>query len=216
MESRTAEDLARIAQRVGVVDPRLLRALAQVPRHRFLPPELAELAYVDGPVPIGHGQTSTQPSLSALMIDALQIAQHERVLEIGTGSGYQTALLASLAAHVVSIELFPDLAERAADRLRELGYANVEVHAGDGTLGHPEGAPYHAIIVSAAFPSVPPPLIEQLADGGRLIQPVGEGGNEVVTLFQKTPSGLTPIRDLTPARFVRLWGAHGFGTHTWE
>lgn len=161
-------------------------------------------------MPIPHGQVTTQPSLIAKMIQALQLRGTEHVFEVGTGYGFQTALLARLARFVWSVELWEDLAEAARANLARCGITNVEVIVGDGTLGLPENAPFDAIIVSAAFPRVPPPLVEQLALGGRLVQPIGPGGEDVVTLFEKTPQGLVRRATVTGAYFVRLYGEHGY------
>jgi protein-L-isoaspartate(D-aspartate) O-methyltransferase len=207
---RDREDLAREIVAAGVRDPRLLEAVRETPRADFVPPELVEQAYLDRPLPIPHDQVTTQPSLSAKMIEALELAGSERVLEVGTGYGFQTALLAHLSTFVWSIERWPDVAETAGKNLARHGVRNVEVVAGDGTKGLPEHAPYDAILVSAAFPSVPPPLAEQLAAGGRLVQPIGSGGQEEVVLFEKGPEGLARRRTVTGAHFVRLYGAHAF------
>jgi protein-L-isoaspartate(D-aspartate) O-methyltransferase len=209
---RTPEDLVRAAVTTGTRDPGLLAALRAVPRADFVPLELADQAYLDRPLPIPHGQVTTQPSLVAKMIEALGLTGSGRVLEVGTGYGFQTALLAQLSTFVYSVERFPDVAETARDNLTRHGVANVEVVVGDGTVGLPEHAPYDAILVSAAFPLVPPPLAEQLAPGGRLVQPVGPGGEEEVILFEKGPRGLVPRQNITGAHFVRLYGAHAFPT----
>ena len=207
---RDRELLASKIVAAGVRDPRLLDALGEVPRAGFVPPDLVEQAYLDRPLPIPHGQVTTQPSLSAKMIEALGLTGSERVLEVGTGYGFQTALLARLSNSVWSIERFPDVAETAKNNLARHGVENVEVVAGDGTKGFPEHAPYDAILVSAAFPSVPPPLARQLAVGGRLVQPIGSGGQEQVILFEKGPEGLVRRHTVTGAYFVRLYGAHAF------
>ena len=204
------EDLIQAIVAEGVHDPSLLRALRRVPRAEFVPSELAERAYLDRALPIPHGQVTTQPSLVAKMIEALELTGSERVLEVGTGYGFQTALLAHLSTFVWSIERWPDVAETAGKNLVRHGVRNVEVVAGDGTGGLPEHAPYDAILVSAAFPSVPPPLAEQLATGGRLVQPIGSGGQEEVVLFEKRAEGLARRRTVTGAHFVRLYGAHAF------
>jgi protein-L-isoaspartate(D-aspartate) O-methyltransferase len=193
-----------------VRDDRVLGALREVPRAGFVPPDLAGQAYGDRPLPIPHEQVTTQPSLSAKMIDALELTGPERVLEVGTGYGFQTALLAYLSNFVWSIERFPDVAETARNNLARHGAENVEVVVGDGSEGLAEHAPYHAILVSAAFPSVPPPLARQLVVGGRLVQPVGSGGQEQVILFEKGSEGLERRRTVTGAYFVRLYGAHAF------
>jgi protein-L-isoaspartate(D-aspartate) O-methyltransferase len=206
------EDLVRAVVATGTRNPRLLAALRAVPRADFVPRDLADQAYLDRPLPIPHCQVTTQPSLVAKMIEALGLTGSERVLEVGTGYGFQTALLAQLSNFVHSIERFPDVAETARDNLTRQGVANVEVVVGDGTKGLPEHATYDAILVSAAFPRVPPPLAEQLALGGRLVQPVGPGGEEEVILFEKGPQGLVPRQNITGAHFVRLYGAHAFPT----
>jgi len=193
-----------------VRDARVLEALREVPRAGFVPPDLTEWAYLDRPLPIPHGQVTTQPSLSAKMIEALELSGSERVLEVGTGYGFQTALLAHLSNFVWSIERFPDVAETAKNNLACHGIENVEVAAGDGTKGLPEHAPYDAILVSAAFPSVPPPFAQQLTVGGRLVQPIGPGGQEQVILFVKRPESLERRHTITGAYFVRLYGAHAF------
>ena len=207
---REQGDLVREVTAAGVRDPRLLDAFLEVPRAGFVPPELVEQAYLDQPLPIPHGQVTTQPSLSAKMIEALDLTGSERVLEVGTGYGFQTALLSHLSGSVWSVERWPDVAEAASNNLFRHGATNVEVVAGDGTEGLPEHAPYDAILVSAAFPSVPPPLAEQLARGGRLVQPIGSGGKEEVVLFEKKHEGLERRRTVTGAHFVRLYGAHAF------
>jgi protein-L-isoaspartate(D-aspartate) O-methyltransferase len=194
-----------------VSDERVLDALRRVPRAGFVPPELVGRAYVDEPLPIPHGQVTTQPSLIARMVEALGLGGAERVLEVGTGHGFQTALLAELAGEVWSIERWPDLADAARANLQRHGVHDVEVIVGDGTLGARDDAPYDAIVVSAAHPDVPDPLAEQLASGGRLVHPVGPGGREDVALFEKGPAGLVRRRTITGAHFVRLVGEHGFG-----
>ena len=208
--AKDQEDLARAVSAAGVRDPRVLEALRAVPRANFVPPDLAARAYLDLPLPIPHDQVTTQPSLSAKMIEALGLSGAERVLEVGTGYGFQTALLAHLSGFVWSIERWPDVADTASGNLARHGVRNVEVVAGDGTKGLPEHAPYGAILVSAAFPSVPPPLAQQLAVGGRLVQPIGSGGAEAVILFEKDCEGLARRHTITGAHFVRLYGAHAF------
>jgi protein-L-isoaspartate(D-aspartate) O-methyltransferase len=204
------EDLAHSVVAAGVRDPRVLEALRDVPRAGFVPLEVADRAYLDRPLPIPHGQVTTQPSLSAKMIEALDLTGSERVLEIGTGYGFQTALLARLSRSVYSVERFPDVAETARRNLDRHRIENVMVAVDDGTRGLPEHAPYGAILVSAAFTSVPPPLVEQLSAGGRLVQPMGSGGEEEVVLFEKGEEGLVRLRTVTGAHFVRLYGAHAF------
>jgi protein-L-isoaspartate(D-aspartate) O-methyltransferase len=193
-----------------VRDARLLEAIGAVPRAEFVPDDLVHAAERDAPIPIPHGQVTTQPSLVAKMVEALELDGSERVLEVGTGYGWQTALLARLAREVVSVERFADLADEARSRLARAGVENVEVVVGDGSAGWPERAPFEAILVAAAFTSVPPPLEAQLAEGGRLVQPVGPGGDDDVVLFAKRAGELVRVRSLTGARFVRLFGRHGF------
>jgi protein-L-isoaspartate(D-aspartate) O-methyltransferase len=200
----------RASQRAGVRDERLLAAIADVPRTGFVPSEYRARAHIDTPVPIAHDQVTTQPSLVARMVDALALSGDETVLEIGTGYGWQTALLARLAEEVWSIERFADLADTARANLDAHGISNARLVVGDGTLGLPDHAPYDAIIVAAAFPEVPRPLVDQLAEGGRLVQPIGRGGNEDVVLFTKREGAPVSVRVLTGARFVRLVGAFGF------
>jgi protein-L-isoaspartate(D-aspartate) O-methyltransferase len=203
------EDLVRVLRAEGIRDRRVLAAFRAVPRARFVPPEAASQAYLDAPIRIAHGQVTTQPSLIASMVTALGLTGTERVLEVGTGLGFQTAILARLARQVVSIERFADLAAHARANLAAAGVAGVTVVDGDGTLGVPEHAPYQAIVVAAASPRVPGPLVEQLADGGRLLHPVGPGGREEVTVFHKQADRLVTDTRLVPARFVPLVGAHG-------
>ncbi len=203
--------LVEAARRSGVRDPRVLEALRGVPRSAYVPPAHAGLAYEDTPVPIPHGQVTTQPSLVARMVEGLALRGVERVLEVGTGHGYQTAVLARLAREVWSIERWPDLAETARASLAAGGVVNAHVLVGDGGEGLPDRAPFDAVLVSAAFPQVPPPLARQLALGGRLVQPIGRGGNEQVVLFENRSGGrLEQARVLIGAHFVPLYGRHGF------
>jgi protein-L-isoaspartate(D-aspartate) O-methyltransferase len=202
--------LVRASLAACVRDERVLDAIRAVPRADFVPPEWVDRAYEDAPLPIPHGQVTTQPSLVARMIEGLGLRGGERVLEVGSGYGWQTALLARLAGEVFSIERFPDLAEEARRALLEAGVENATIVVGDGSAGLPERSPFDAVLVAAAFPSVPPPLREQLARGGRLVQPIGPGGADDVTLFVKEERGLRALRTLVPAHFVRLHGEHGF------
>jgi protein-L-isoaspartate(D-aspartate) O-methyltransferase len=206
----TQADLVEAVRADGIRDERVLEAFGAVPRAEFVPSELIEHAYVDIPLPIPHDQVTTQPSLVARMVEALDLSGSERVLEIGTGYGFQTALLACLADFVWSVERWPNLAATAREHLARHGVRNAEVVVGDGSEGLPEQAPFEAVLVSAAFPRVPLPLADQLAEGGRLVQPIGRGGMEEVVLFEHGPRGLDARRVLTGAHFVRLYGKHGF------
>ena len=198
----------QIARR-GIVSPRVLEAMRGVPRHLFVPQHAIGAAYTDQPLPIGEGQTISQPFMVAAMTEALLLRPTDRVLEIGAGCGYQAAVLAVLAARVYTIERNAALAASAAQRLRELGYSNVEVHAGDGTLGWPPAAPFDAILVTAAAPGVPPPLVDQLGAGGRLVIPVGAAN--VQELIRLTRAGTELTREsLYDCRFVPLVGEHGW------
>jgi len=186
-----------------VIDPAVLRAVAAVPRHVFVPPHHRDEAYEDIPLPIGQGQTISQPYIVALMTQALQLDSDSRVLEIGTGSGYQAAILAEITSHVWSVETLPELAEAARERLRGLGY-HVEVKVGDGRLGWPEYAPYDGIVVTAAAADVPPALVIQLVEGGRLVIPVGAGvWDQNLWLIEKSRQKLRR-EHLAEVRFVPL------------
>jgi protein-L-isoaspartate(D-aspartate) O-methyltransferase len=204
------EDLVEAIAAEGVRDKRVLDALRRVPRAVFAPPESRDRAYRDVPLRIPHDQVTTQPSLIAKMVEALGLRGEEKVLEVGTGYGFQTALLARLASFVWSIERWPDIAETARENLARKRVRNAEIMVGDGTVGLPEHAPFDAIVVSAAFPSVVRPLAGQLADGGRLVQPVGPGGSEEISLFVHGSRGPVRREIVTSARFVRLYGKHGF------
>jgi protein-L-isoaspartate(D-aspartate) O-methyltransferase len=200
--------LIAASREAGVQDERVLDAIAAVPRVEFVPAEHADLADLDTPVPIPHGQVTTQPSLVARMVEALALNGDERVLEVGTGYGWQTALLGRLARQVYSIERFGDIAETARRHLA--GFKNVSVVVGDGSTGLSEHAPFDAILVAAAYPSVPEPLAEQLAEGGPLVQPLGPGGAEDVVLFEKRDGELRRVRSVSGAHFVRLHGKYAF------
>jgi protein-L-isoaspartate(D-aspartate) O-methyltransferase len=200
--SRTAL-LAELAIDVG--DARTLNAIAQVPRERFVPPELRMHAYENRPLPIGYGQTISQPLIVAVMTAALDLRGDENVLEVGTGSGYQAALLSRLAAHVVTVERVPELARQAERTLGELGYDNVEVHVAGETLGWPERAPYDGIIVTAGAPRVPYELVEQMRIGGRMVVPVGSRDLQELVQVVRSPEGPVII-NLGPCRFVPLVG----------
>jgi len=195
--------LAELAR--NVKDVRVLEAMGRIPRERFVPEEAAYAAYENHPLPIGYGQTISQPLIVALMTEALMLRGDEKVLEVGTGSGYQTALLSSLAEKVVTVERVQPLAVRAKEVLAELGYDNVEVHAVEQVLGWPDGAPYDAIIVTAAAPEVPLTLLEQLSLGGRLVIPVGSRDLQELVRIIKTPEGALR-HNLGPCRFVPLVG----------
>jgi protein-L-isoaspartate(D-aspartate) O-methyltransferase len=203
------EHLVRAARAGGVRDECVLEALRAIRREDFVPPEWTGQVYLDRPVPIAHGQVTTQPSLIAQMVEALELRGSERVLEVGTGLGFQTAILAALAAEVFSVERFPDLAEASRRNLADVGIENVVVEVGDGTLGLAHHSPFDATVVSAASPEVPPPLAEQLREGGLLVHPVGPGGDEMVASFRKKDGRLVRESDLTGAHFVRLIGEHG-------
>ncbi len=187
-----------------VSDPRVLAAMEAVPRDRFVPAEYRDDAYGDYPLPIGYGQTISQPYIVALMTQLLELKGHEKVLEIGAGSGYQAAILSLLAREVYSVERIPQLAEMARQRLGELGYHNVRIRVGDGYEGWPEHAPYDAIIVTCAAEEVPPPLVEQLADGGRMVIPVGESGWSQRLMLLRKRGGDVEQREVAGVVFVPL------------
>lgn len=193
----------------GIRDPRVLEAFEAVPRHLFIPLEYQIWAYDDAPQPIGHEQTISQPYIVALMSELLALTGAERVLEIGTGCGYQAAILARLAAEVHTVELIPALAAQARQTLDVLGVGNAHVHCADGSLGWPEAAPYHAILVAAAAPKVPQPLLEQLAEGGRLVLPVGPRGFQRLELWRRVGSHFSS-ENILPVAFVLLRGKHGW------
>jgi protein-L-isoaspartate(D-aspartate) O-methyltransferase len=186
----------------GILDERVLAAMQAIPRERFVPPHLVARAYDDGPLPIGEGQTISQPYIVAYMAEALRIAPEHSVLEIGTGSGYHAAVLGQLAREVYTIEIVPPLARAATTLLKELGYANVQVREGDGYAGWPERAPFDRILVTAAPEQIPQPLIDQLAAGGRMVIPVGrQGQTQWMTILEKREDGVTE-RQTIPVQFV--------------
>jgi protein-L-isoaspartate(D-aspartate) O-methyltransferase len=195
----------------GIRDLGVLRAFDQTPRHLFVPSGVRHRAYEDSALPIGNGQTISQPSVHARYLQELQLTGRERVLEVGTGSGYQTVLLSHLAEQVFSIERVPVLLDRARDIIQKLGVRNVSLLMGDGTLGWRDYGPYDAILVSAAAPRVPSPLAEQLAEGGKILIPLGSREEQVLTVCTRRGTELDR-RDIAPVRFVPLLGAHGWSS----
>lgn len=195
--------MAEIAEQV--TDERVLQAFREVPREEFVAPDQRRFAYENRPLPIGYSQTISQPLIVAMMTQALLLTGDEKVLEVGTGSGYQAAILSKLAREVVSVERVPELARTATEVLSRLGYSNVEVHATEKGLGWPEGGPYDAIIVTAAAPDVPFELLNQMAEGGRLVIPVGPRDLQELVRIVKTPEG-AKRHNLGPCRFVPLLG----------
>src|SRR5438552_1520994 len=195
--------------RRGITDARVLDAMRRIPRHRFVEEGLAHSAYEDHPLPIGEGQTISQPYIVALMTSLLGLTGQEKVLEVGTGSGYQTAVLGALARRVCSIERLPRLAERARATLEALGVANVWIRVGNGALGWPDEAPFDRILVAAGGPSVPPPLVEQLVEGGRLVLPVGSAEDQVLTVVERA-GGETRTRQCGECKFVKLVGKYAW------
>lgn len=193
----------------GINDARVLQAFLTVPRHAFVSKDLQSEAYADHPLPIGGGQTISQPYMVALMVQLLHLQGHERVLEIGTGSGYQLAILSQLALEVYSIERLPELADQSLRRLEALGYLNVHVSVGNGTLGWEEHAPYEGILIAAGAPAVPPPLVRQLADGGRMVIPLGSQEVQTLTLVEKRGEALRQ-QPITHCVFVPLLGEYGW------
>ena len=187
-----------------ITDRDVLSAIKRVPRHRFVPPDHQEYAYEDRPLPIGHGQTISQPFIVALMTQLLELTPEAKVLEIGTGCGYQTAILAELAKEVYTVEVLPELSARAGKTLAELGYDNVRFRVGDGWDGWPEESPFDGIIVTAAAPAWPPPLVEQLAEGGNLVIPVGPSGWDQVLWRATKREGEITKQHVAPVRFVPL------------
>ncbi len=194
----------------GVRDLAVLRAIAEVPRHKFVPEAMLRRAYEDTALPIGMGQTISQPSIQALSIEKLELKGGDKVLEVGTGSGYQTALLAMIAGQVFSVERMAPLAEQARRVIAELGINNVSILVGDGTLGWRAFEPFNAIVVAAASPDVPQPLIDQLVPGGRILIPLGPRDAQVLTLVTKEADGTVRRHPLLDAIFVPLLGKHGF------
>jgi protein-L-isoaspartate(D-aspartate) O-methyltransferase len=194
----------------GVEEPRLLEALGEIPRHRFLERQFQELAYEDRPLPIGHGQTISQPYMVARATELADPRPGDRALEIGAGCGYQAAVLSRLCAEVFAVEIIDPLAARASDINHELGYGNVTVASFDGSGGWPAHAPYDVIIVSAGAPRVPPLLVDQLADGGRLVVPVGELDQQVLTCVRRQGASYEVEKD-TRCRYVDLVGRYGMG-----
>lgn len=203
---RMVEDQIR---RRGIKDARVLDAMGTIPRHVFVPPENRHLAYADAPLPIGHRQTISQPFIVALMTELLGLGGDETVLEVGTGSGYQAAILGRLAKRVYSLERIPELAEHARGILNALKLDNVEVLVADGSQGLPERAPFGGIMVTAAAPKVPVPLQEQLADGGRLVLPVGEQAGQILECWERKGDDFSRER-VAPVAFVPLVGEHGW------
>ena len=203
------EMVTRQIERRGIRDARVLDAMRRVPRHAFVPNAALDDAYGDHPAPIGYGQTISQPYMVALMVEQLRLTPETRVLEIGTGSGYQTAILARLAAEVWSIEIVPELVDDARPRLAEVGASNVHIVIADGSLGYPPAAPYDGIVVSAGAPRVPEPLEAQLAEGGRLVIPVGSRGSQSLLVLEREGDN-TRRFDVCGCVFVPLLGDHGW------
>ena len=201
--------LVETLQGAGIRDLAVLRAVDLTPRHLFVPTGVRHRAYEDSALPIGNGQTISQPSVHAKYLELLGLTGDEKVLEVGTGTGYQTALLSHLAAQVFSIERVPALYDKARDILRQLDVRNVSLSLGDGTIGWREYAPYDAILVSAGAPDVPQPLLDQLADGGKLLIPLGNKDEQLLVSFERR-DGTIVRRDIAPVRFVPLLGTHGW------
>jgi len=193
----------------GIKDTAVLNAFERVERHKFIPAEFLDASYADHPLPIGNGQTISQPYIVALMTESLNIATRDKVLEIGTGSGYQAAILAELASRVYSMERIPVLAQKAARRLREMGYNNIEMTVGDGSLGWKEHAPYDAIMITASLPGEPQTLLSQLTNGGRLVAPIGSAFGQALTLFFKKNHDIES-RQICGCVFVPLIGKEGW------
>lgn len=208
---RLRRQLIETIRERGIDDLEVLRVFDLVPRHIFVPEAVQHRAYEDAPVPIGYGQTASQPSLQALYLQLLKPTARDRVLEIGTGSGYQTALLAHMAGQVYSVERIRELSVRAREVLDSLRLSNVALLVGDGTIGWSRYAPYHAILVAAASPGVPQALLDQLADGGRMLIPIGDRAEQTLTLFEKAPEGIRR-EEITACTFVPLLGRFGWAT----
>jgi protein-L-isoaspartate(D-aspartate) O-methyltransferase len=211
MVAEIAADVRLTSQALNkeALDPRVLDVMEKVPRHEFVPAELRAAAYENRPLPIGHGQTISQPYIVAIMTDLLKFGPGQRALEVGTGSGYQAAILGELGGAVYTIEIIEDLGEQARRNLERLGYNNIEVRIGDGYYGWEEHAPYDAIVVTAAATHVPPPLIHQLKNGGRMVIPVGSRFMvQQLLLVEKDAAGKVTTRQILPVRFVPLTGTH--------
>lgn len=212
-EARYARERERMVEeqlvRRGITDARLLAAMRKVPRHLFVDEALRDRAYGDHPLPIGEGQTISQPFMVATMTQLLALTGEEKVLEIGTGSGYQTAILAELARRVCSIERVASLAARARQHLEALGYTNALVRTGDGTYGWPDEAPFDRILVTAGSPAVPPPLFQQLAEGGRLVIPIGDSHSQLLSVVEKVEGRMRTTTDCGCV-FVKLIGKYGW------
>lgn len=218
MDEEYLEQRLRMVQdqisRRGLKNQRLLDAFLKVPRHRFVSKDMEEYAYGDEPLIIDCGQTISQPYIVALMTSLLDLQGTETVLEIGTGSGYQAAILSQMAVLVHTVEYHPRLAEQAGKMLQELGYLNVEVHVGDGSQGWQEGSPYQGILVTAAAPDAPPPLLEQLADGGKIVLPVGSRHFQELQVWERNGDNFTH-ESVIPVSFVPLRGQHGWSEEQW-
>ena len=209
LESTRRQMLEEHLEGRGIADPDILRVMAEIPRERFVPPEHRYRAYADGPLPIGEGQTISQPYIVALMTQLLRVNRDCEVLEVGTGSGYQTAVLARLVKRVYTIERFPQLSAAAGNVLSELGIGNVEFRVGDGSCGWPEDRTFDRILITAAVPDFPPPLTAQLAEGGVMIAPIGQSAVQQLTIAEKHHGKLIE-KYTSSCRFVRLIGEHGF------
>ena len=203
------ERLVDTLREKGIRDLAVLRAIEMTPRHAFVPTGLRHRAYEDAPLPIGNGQTISQPWVHARYLELLQLSGKEKVLEVGTGSGYQTVLLAHLASQVFSIERIPALMQQARENIQRAGVNNVSLLLGDGTIGWREYGPYDAILVGAGAPSIPQPLVDQLAEGGRLLVPVGDREEQRLMMIRRT-GGKTETQEVAPVRFVPLLGSHGW------